>query len=234
MFAGTLPIRWGACELLSCLDARGGSSIEDAVRISSGKRSEAAVRHAFPCYTLPVKGALFQGSPTSVKQWKEAEGMLRILSFSTLILIVGFNLAWADTYKCQLSDDTVFYTDNPYLGPDDCPLERVTDLPLIGIMQEPSQPSDLRVESVLAEISAKNVETRKAIADLNAESEKLVGQFRSTLLRISNSNSRGGGAASQELIEIRVLKKELLSEIDRSALGYYEKEEIKGALSAVK
>jgi hypothetical protein len=160
--------------------------------------------------------------------------MLKFLLFSTLILIVGSDLALADTYKCQLSDDTVFYTDDPYLGPDDCPLERVTDLPLIGIMQEPSQQSDLRVGSVLEEISAKNVATKKAIADLNAESEKLVDQFHSALLRISNSNSRGRGVATQQLMEIRALKKDLLGEIDRSAFSYYEKEEIKGVLSVIK
>jgi hypothetical protein len=158
--------------------------------------------------------------------------MLKTLSLFALLLLMGYSLTSANTYKCQRPDNSVFFTDDPSLGPDECPMERVTDLPIIGIMQEPSQRYDSVPKSDNAVTSEKNDDKEKSYENIKSEVEKLASQFLSTRRRVLKSQNKTKWEARQKLIEIREQKKNLLTEIDRSALRYSEKEELQEILSS--
>jgi hypothetical protein len=160
--------------------------------------------------------------------------MLKTLSLFALLLLMGYSLTSANTYKCQRPDNSVFFTDDPSLGPDECPMERVTDLPLIGIMQEPSQRYDSVPKSDNAVTSEKKDDNVKSFETLKSEATALFAQFRSAHTTIHKSRKRyKKWKARQKLIEIEAQKQNLLSAIDRSALRQSDKEELQEVLSSM-
>ena len=68
--------------------------------------------------------------------------MSRILAVVTLLTLMTSSLSWGDIFKCQLPDGSTFFTDSPELASADCKMQRVTELPVLGIMQgSPAAPA---------------------------------------------------------------------------------------------
>lgn len=160
--------------------------------------------------------------------------MLRIISCSVLflLLIVSGGLALADTFRCTRPDGTVFFTNDPSQAPSGCVIERVTDLPPLGIipdapLQQPAAPSN--GSSSLAQAAEKNL-----FEPYKNEATLLVERFKSAREKVYRSSFVADKLqARQELADIRGQKASLLSEIEQLPLSSSEKTELENLLSTI-
>jgi hypothetical protein len=161
-------------------------------------------------------------------------GGLRVFSCSVLLLIMAGGLAGADTFKCKRPDGTIIFTNDPSQAPSDCLLERVKDLPPIGIIPDytpptASVPSEKRLVAPQTEI-----DDTKSFNALKSEAARLVEEFQSARRRAMHSSLvKDQLVAKRELTEIRVQKTMMLSELDQASLSAAEQQELEGLLSAI-
>lgn len=162
--------------------------------------------------------------------------MLRIISCSVLflLLIMSGNLAMAETFKCTRPDGTVFFTNDPSQVPSGCVIERVTDLPPLGIipdapLQQPAAPGKGRSSASQAQTSQK-----KLFEPYKNEATILVERFKSARQSVYRSSFVTDKLqARRELVDIRAQKASLLSEIKQSSLSPSEKKELENLLSTI-
>lgn len=174
--------------------------------------------------------------PASVYHEKKGPGMLKIISCFTmfLLLIMSGGLALADTFKCTRPDGTVFFTNDPSQAPSGCVIERVTDLPPLGIipdapMQQPAAPVKRRSSASQAQTAEKNL-----FEPYKNEAALLVEKFQSARQSVFRSSFVTDKLqARRELTDIRAQKAGLLSEIKQSSLSPSEKTELENLLSTI-
>lgn len=162
--------------------------------------------------------------------------MLRIISCSVLclLLVMPAGMALADTFKCTRPDGTVFFTNDPAQAPSGCVIERVTDLPPLGIIPDapaprPAVPGKGRSSAARAKTAEKTV-----FARYENEATRLVESFQSARQRVYRSSFVADKRqARQELTDIRARKASLLSEIRQAPLSSAEKTALENRLSAI-
>lgn len=161
--------------------------------------------------------------------------MLKIISCSVLFLIfVMFNgLSLADIFKCTRPDGSVFFADDPSKVPKGCVIERIKSLPppveKVPDTQQPPVPSaeiSIAPQTQPGEI--------KSFESFKSEAALLVEKFLSARHRMARSSFVADELkAMRELADIRVQKKDFLSEIQQSSLSSSEKEELESLLSPI-
>jgi len=137
-------------------------------------------------------------------------------------------MAGAETFKCRRSDGTVMYTNDPAQAPGDCVMEKVTDLPPIGILPEaPRQPA-------APQSAARSTPPPADFALFKSEAQGLVDDYQSTRQRVFRSSLvKDQQEAKRQLAELRVQRDGLLAAIDQAALSVAEREELAGLLAVI-
>ena len=164
--------------------------------------------------------------------------MLKILTLWSLMLVLAFASAHAETYRCKDADGIVIFTDNPSNVPPGCQTEVIKELPSNSVSPSGfSQPSKQRVTTQRPTSTTEHRQQQSAESafdTLKNEAESLVEQFVVTRRRVFRSIlTKDKLQARRELKEIRVQKSSLLSEIDQSSLNRSERKEIKAVLSSI-
>ncbi len=162
--------------------------------------------------------------------------MLRITFYSVLflLLVMSAGLALAETFKCTRPDGTVFFTNDPSQAPSGCVIERVTDLPPLGII--PDAPTQQPAAPGKGDLSASKAPTdnKKLFVPYKNEATLLVEKFQSARQRVYRSSFVADKLqARKELADIRAQKAVLLSEIEQLPLSSSEKTELKNLLSPI-
>jgi hypothetical protein len=158
--------------------------------------------------------------------------MLRIIFSSVwfLLLIMSGGLALADTFKCTRPDGTAFFTNDPAQAPSGCVIERVTELPPLGIIpdaprQQPAAPGKERSSAA---------KKQDLFTPYKNEATLLVERFQSARrMAVKSSFVADKLQARQELADIRAQKASLLSEIEQLPLSSSERTELKNLLSTI-
>jgi hypothetical protein len=161
--------------------------------------------------------------------------MLKIISCSVLLLlIVSTGLSLADTFKCTRPDGSVFFTDDPAQVPEGCLIERVTDLPPVGILPDTPlrQPQTPNAERPI--VPRTQAGAMKSFESFKSDATLLVAKFQSARRRVATSSFVTDRLeARRELTDIRKQKENLLSEIDKASFISSEKRELESILSAI-
>lgn len=159
--------------------------------------------------------------------------MSRILAVVTLLTLMTSSLSWADIFKCKLPDGSTFFTDSPELATTDCKMQRVTELPVLGIMQgSPAAPASSS-SSASASPSGKKSQEAKSFEVFKSEVDVLTEQFKSSQRRAWRGRVANKLEARRDLTDIRAQKQKLQSEVTQSNLSNTEKQELLGTLATI-
>lgn len=159
--------------------------------------------------------------------------MHRILAAAALLTIMTTSPSWADIFKCQLPDGSTFFTDSPELATADCKMQRVTELPVLGIMQgSPAAPASTTT-AVSSGTSGKKGQEAKAFEAYKSEIDLLAEQFKSSQRRAWRGRVVNKLEARRELTDIRAQKQKLQSEVTQSPLSNTEKQVLLGKLATI-
>lgn len=159
--------------------------------------------------------------------------MSRILAVVTLLVLMTSSLSWGDIFKCQLPDGSTFFTDSPELASADCKMQRVTELPVLGIMQgSPTAPAST-TSSASANPSGKKSQEGKTFEAFKGEVDLLAEQFKSSQRRAWRGRVANKQEARRELTDIRAQKLKLQSEVTQSPLSNAEKQTLLGTLATI-
>jgi hypothetical protein len=159
--------------------------------------------------------------------------MHRILAAAALLTIMTTSPSWADIFKCQLPDGSTFFTDSPELATADCKMQRVTELPVLGVMQGSSAVSAPTTPSARASPSGKQGQEAKTFEALKSKVDMLAEQFKSSQRRAWRGRVANKQEARRELKDIRAQKQELQSEVTQSTLSNSEKQALLGTLATI-
>jgi hypothetical protein len=162
--------------------------------------------------------------------------MLKIISYYVLLLllIMSDRPALADTFKCTRPDGSVFYTDDSSQVPRGCIIERVKDLPPVGVVPGAPLSQPLAPSAEKSTVPQAQAGKMKSIESFKNEASLLVEKFQSARHRaFSSSFVTDKRQARRELADIKAQKKLLLNEIDQSSLSSSEKVELNSLLSIV-
>ena len=159
--------------------------------------------------------------------------MYRILAAAALLTIMTTSPSWADIFKCQLPDGSTFFTDSPELASADCKMQRVTELPVLGIMQgSPAAPAST-TSSASANPSGKKNPEGKTFEAFKSEVDLLAEQFKSSQRRAWRGRVANKQEARRDLKDIRAQKQELQSAVTQSTLSNSEKQALLGTLATI-
>lgn len=151
-----------------------------------------------------------------------------------LLLIMSSGLSLADTFKCTRPDGSVFFTDDPSHVPTGCVVERVKDLPPVGIIPDaPSnQPPGPSANKAIVPLTQTG--QTKSFESFKTEAALLVEKFQSAHhSSVKSSFARDQLKAKRELTDIKAQKIGLLSEISQAALSSSEKRELEILLTPI-
>jgi len=159
--------------------------------------------------------------------------MYRILAIATLLTIMTTSPSRADIFKCKLPDGSTFFTDSRELATADCKLERVTELPVMGIIQgSPATPTSAS-SLAGASPSGKKSEEAASFEAFKNEVAMLAEQFKSSQRRAWRGRVANKHEARRDLTEIRAQKQKLQTAITQSALSNSYKLELMGTLATI-
>lgn len=161
--------------------------------------------------------------------------MLKIISCSVLfLLIVSNGLSLADTFRCTRPDGSVFFTDDPSQVPKGCLIERVKDLPPVGIIPDTPLKQPQAPDAERSIVPQTQTGAMKSFESFKSDATLLVEKFQSARHRVVTSSFVTDQLeARRELTDIRKQKESLLSEIDQSSFNSSEKRELESILSAI-
>jgi hypothetical protein len=164
----------------------------------------------------------------------KSRDMFKLAELTVLLLILASGLAGADTFKCKLPNGTIIFTNDPSQAPADCQIEKVGNLPPLGVIPDaPPQPAPTASTQKPGAPPAQDDGT-KSFDVLRTEATALVEQFQSARHRLIHSSFAADQLkARRELAGIREQKTNLQSEIAQSSLSVSEKQEINDLLSAI-
>jgi soluble cytochrome b562 len=159
--------------------------------------------------------------------------MYRILVVAALLTVMTTNPSRADIFKCQLPDGSTFFTDSPELASADCKMQRVTELPVLGVMQgSPAAPAST-TSSASSSPSGKKGQEAKTFAAFKSEVDLLAEQFKSSQRRAWRGRVANKQEARRELKDVREQKQQMQGAISQSALSTSEKQELLGTLATI-
>ena len=160
--------------------------------------------------------------------------MLRIVYCAVMLTIITSGLAEADTFKCKRPDGTIIFTNDPSRMPDDCEIEKVVELPPIGIIPELQRQQAPVPSKGDADIPQAKTGVAKTLDDYKSEAVTLAGKFQSARRRFFQSSfAKDQFEARRELAEVRAQKNYLLSDMERSDMEISQKQEIEKILSSI-
>ena len=160
--------------------------------------------------------------------------VVKIAFVSIALLIIAGSLAGAEMYKCTRADGTIYFSDSPVQSSGDCRMERVEELPPLGIIPDsPPQPA-APASAQRADAAPAGAAQTRSFAAFKDEAVPLVDQFDAAKRRsIRYSVVIDKQKALHELADIRAKKHALVNEIDQSALSDSEKQELRDVLAAI-
>jgi hypothetical protein len=160
--------------------------------------------------------------------------MTKILAIAALLSIMAISPSWGDIYKCQFPDGRTFFTDSPRLATDDCKLERVNSLPILGILSDaPSSRTSVAPNTAQATSSGAGENEAKSYETFKNEVLALVEQFQYTRRGTMRGLTAKKLKARRELTDIRAKKASLAYEIEQSPLSRTEMQELRGLLAEI-
>jgi hypothetical protein len=158
--------------------------------------------------------------------------MTRILTTTALLILWTVSLAGADIFKCQQPDGTIVFTDKTSNA--DCKLERVEDLPILGVLPDaPQRPSS--APSSGAGVAPQSSENgSKSYESFESEVSALVEQYQSARSYLHRANIvKNKQAARRDLADIKAQMNSLANEIEQSSLSRGEKRGLQEKLAVV-
>ena len=159
--------------------------------------------------------------------------MSRILTVAILLSMIAINSSWADIFKCNLPDGSIFFTDSPELASADCKMQRVTELPVLGIMQGSPVAPGSTTPSASASPSGGKGQEAKTFDAFKSEVDTLAEQFKSSQRRAWRGRVANKQEARRELKDVRAQKQQMQGAITQSALSTSEKQELLGTLATI-
>jgi hypothetical protein len=160
--------------------------------------------------------------------------MIRIACVAMALVIIAVSLAGAEIYKCTRADGTVLFSDNPAQSSGDCTMERVEDLPPLGILPDtPPRPVSPPAAGRTA-APPTGADQIKSFDAFKSEAEQLIDQYNDAKRRsIRYSLVIHKQKALHELTDIRAKKTTLLGDIDQSAMSDDDKQQLRAILSRI-
>lgn len=162
--------------------------------------------------------------------------MSRILALAALLLFMAISPSWADIFKCQQPDGTIIFTDDPGQASADCKMERVTDLPILGIIRDSAV-----VSTPSATLPAPNLSKGKTAADAAKSFETFESEVTQLVEQASSARRRAFRSAfvadeqkaRRELAELKTQASDLQGEIQKSGLRSAEKQTLSEKLATI-
>lgn len=157
-----------------------------------------------------------------------------ILVFLLVFSITAVDLSWADVFRCRRPDGSVFLTNDPAQVPKGCTIERVNDLPPLGVLPDTSAkaPSPAVAEKSTA-AQAQSGEAR-TFESLISDAVQLAEKARAARHRIATSSFVADEMnARRELADIKGQANTLRQEISRAGLSGSEKRKLDEVLAPI-
>ncbi|NJC88086.1 MAG: hypothetical protein FIB02_06060 [Desulfuromonas sp.] len=162
--------------------------------------------------------------------------MFRVIFCPVLLVlvIISCGLSWADTFKCTRSDGSVFLTNDPAQVPKGCAIERVKDLPPVGVLpQAPAPPHSVPVQERAVPQQMRGEEAR-SFESYVGEAVQLVEKFHATRRdMVTSSFVADELKARHDLADIRGQANDLRKEISRAELSGSEKRKLDELLAPI-
>ena len=160
--------------------------------------------------------------------------MIRIAFVAIALVSIAGSLAEAEMYKCTRADGTVLFSDNPAQSSGDCTMERVEELPPLGILPDtPPRPVSPPAAGRTA-APPTGADQIKSFDAFKSEAEQLIDQYNDAKRRsIRYSLVIHKQKALHELTDIRAKKTTLLGDIDQSAMSDDDKQQLRAILSRI-